>query len=275
MRAQGLWRKAGDARNAAYESDDIGMVFQYQGRLGAAVSAMQDGVNGCRAVGDRSSDMADLLNDLADTLAMAGRGSESAPLLQEAQSIARDLKSQSLEAELLHTEGDVRFYRGDWKSARDFYDQALRAASHGTDPAEVMILKLHLAEGALAEGRGQSTINDFRNLARQADSKALKYYSLVSSVDMAEAMIDAKDYSHAQQELETDLGRSEKLGLRYESARIHYLLGKALRLGGNSADAPGHYRLALILIDEMRKETGAEKLLERSDAKAIYTECTR
>jgi serine/threonine protein kinase/tetratricopeptide (TPR) repeat protein len=272
MRALDLWRKAGDARSAAYESDDIGLVLQYQGRLGAAVSAMQEAVNGYHAVGDRSSEMVDLLNDLADTLAMAGRGSESAPLLQEAQSIARGLKSQSLQAELLLTEGDVRLYRGDWKSARNFYDQALHAASHGSDPAEVVILKLHLAEVVLAEGRAQSAIRGFRDLARQADSQALKYYSLVSSVDMAEAMINAKDYSHAQQELETDLGRSEKLGLRYQSARVHYLLGKALRLSGDVADAPGHYRQALIMIDEMRKEPGAEKLLERSDVKAIYAE---
>jgi len=274
MGALDLYRKAGDLRSAAYESDDIGLVFQYQGRLGAAVSAMQEAVNGYHALGDRSSEMVDLLNDLADTLGMAGRGPESAPLLQEAQKLARDLKSQSLEAELLHTEGDVGLYRGDWKSARDFYDRALRAASHGTDPAEVLVLKLHLAEVVLGEGRGQSAIGDFRNLARQADSHALKYFSLESSVDMAEAMINAKDYSHAQQELQTDLGRSEKLGLRYQSARIHYLLGKALRLGRNGADAPGHYRQALSLIDEMRKEPGAEKLLERPDLKTVYAEST-
>jgi serine/threonine protein kinase/tetratricopeptide (TPR) repeat protein len=272
VRAMELWRRAGDVRNAAYESDDIGLVFQYQGRFGAAVSAMQDAVNGYHAVGDRSSEMVDLLNDLAGTLAMAGRGPESEPLLQEAQKLARDLKSQTLEAELLHTEGDVRFYRGDWKSARDFYGRALSAASRGTDPAEVLVLKLRLAEVALGEDRGQSALRDFRDLARQADSRALRYYSLETSVDMAEAMINAKDYSHAQQELETDLGRSEKLGLRYQSARIHYLLGKALRLSGDLADAPGHYRQALTLIDEMRKEPGAEKLLERSDVKAIYTE---
>jgi serine/threonine protein kinase/tetratricopeptide (TPR) repeat protein len=275
MRALDLYRKASDARSAAYESDDIGLVFQYQGRFGAALSAMQDGVKGYHALGDRSSEMVDLLNDLADTLAIAGRGPESAPLLQEAQSIAHDLKTESLQAELLNTEGDVWLYRGDWKPARSFYDRALRAASRGTDPAAVLIPKLHLAEAALWEGRGESAIRDFRNLAQQADSHALKYLSLESSVDMAEAMINAKDYAHAQRELETDLGRSEKLGLRYQTARIHYLLGKALRLGGNGADAPGHYRQALNLIDEMRKEPGAEKLLERPDLKAIYAESTR
>jgi len=35
-------------------------------------------------------------------------------------------------------------------------------------------------------------------------------------------MIEAKDYSHARQELERDLSRSEKLGARLQNARIHY-----------------------------------------------------
>src|SRR6202035_4105870 len=72
MRALDLWRKAGNGRGAADESHDIGLVFQHQGRFGAAVHAMQDAVDGYRAVGDRSTDMAALLKDLADALAHAG-----------------------------------------------------------------------------------------------------------------------------------------------------------------------------------------------------------
>ena len=41
------------------------------------------------------------------------------------------------------------------------------------------------------------------------------------------------------------------------------------------ADGRGHYRQALSLIDEMSKEPGAEKLLERPDLKGIYEESTR
>jgi len=272
MRALDLWRKGGNARGAADESHDIGWVFQYQGRFGAAINAMQDAVNGYRAVGDRSTEMVDLLNDLADVLAQAGRGSESEALLAEAQTIARGLQNANLQAELLITSGDVQLYRGDRKLAKTFYDQAARTASRATDPGQVLAAKLRVAEAAVGEGKSFSVLRELRNLTQQADSRNLKYLSLESSADAAEAMMHGKDYSHAQQELSADLSKSEKLGARYQTARIHYLLGNALRLGGNSDQARGHYRQALGLLDDMRKESGAEKLLQRSDLKALYDE---
>jgi eukaryotic-like serine/threonine-protein kinase len=275
MRSLDLRRQDGNTRGVAEESHDVGMVFEYQGRLGAAVSGLQDAVKGYESVGDHSSYMVDLLNDLAEALAQAGRGSESGPLLQEAQKMATTLKNEIAQAEILNTEGDVERYRGDWKAAKGFYDQALRAAVHGTDPDELLISKLHVAEAALGEGHGQSVVRDFRSLAEQADARGLRYLSLQSSLDLAEAMISSKDYTHAQQELQTDLSPSEKLGSRYQSARVHYLLGNALRLSGNTADASAQYRQAVSLIDDMRKDPGAEKLLDRADLKAMYTQASQ
>jgi serine/threonine protein kinase/tetratricopeptide (TPR) repeat protein len=275
MRSLELRRKDGNTRGVAEESHDIGMVFQYQGRLGPAVSGLQDAVKGYQAVGDRSSYMIDLFNDLAEALAQAGRGSESGPLLQESQSMASTLKNEIAQAEILNTQGDVQRYRGDWKAAKGFYAQALRAASRGRDQDEILISKLHVAEAALGEGHAQSAVHDFRNLAQEADSRGLRYLSLQSSVDVAEAMINSKDYSHAQQQLQTDLSTSEKMGSRYQTARIHYLLGNALRLSGNTADASGHYRQALSLIDDMHKEPGAEKLLDRADLKSLVAQASQ
>ncbi len=70
-------------------------------------------------------------------------------------------------------------------------------------------------------------------------------------------------------------GRSEKLGLRLENAKIHYLLGSALRLSGDAADATAQYRETLHLLDDIRKEPGAEHVTERYDLKPIYGEATQ
>jgi tetratricopeptide (TPR) repeat protein len=112
-------------------------------------------------------------------------------------------------------------------------------------------------------------------LTQEADRRNLKYLSLESSVDAAEAAIGHKDYAEAQRELQTALGKSEKMGARYQSARIHYLLGTSLRLAGDRSDASQHYRLALNLLEDMRKDVGAEKLLDRSDLKAMFTESSK
>jgi tetratricopeptide (TPR) repeat protein/predicted Ser/Thr protein kinase len=275
MRALDLRRQGGNARGAAEESHQMGLVFGYQGRFGAAVTSMEDSVKGYRALGDRSGDMADLLTNLAAALAQAGRGSESEPLLKEALAIAQGLKNQGIQAAILSTQGDVQRYRGDWSAAKDYYNQAARMASRGTDPERRLILKLHLAEVDLAQGKLQMATHDLRNLAQQADSLNLKYLSLLCSVDLAEAMINLKDYTHAQQELEQAMGRSEKLGTRFLSARIHYLLGSALHRSGNGADAASHYRQAISFINDMSKESGAEKLTDRSDIRTLYAEASR
>jgi hypothetical protein len=71
------------------------------------------------------------------------------------------------------------------------------------------------------------------------------------------------------------LSKSEKLGLRLENARIHLLLGMSLRLSGNAAEATAQDREALRLLDEIRKEQGAEHISERSDLKPMYAEATQ
>ena len=54
------------------------------------------------------------------------------------------------------------------------------------------------------------------------------------------------------------------------SVRAHYLLATIARDSGNSSEAQDNYREALRLLDAMKKDPGAEKLLQRADFKAIY-----
>ena len=275
MRGLDLYRKSDNKHGIATMSSSVGLVFEEQGRLGPAVGALQDAVQAFRDAGDRSVTMAQALTDLAGALAMSGRGTESAKSLEEAHGIARELKNDALSTSLFNTEGDVRFYQGDLKSAKDSYQQAQRLASHGTDKDGMLTSKLNLAKVAVSEGPAQAAAADLRALAQQADSLGKKYVSVVSSTLMAQALIDNKDYSHARQELQRNLSRSEKLGLRLQNAEIHYLLGSALRLSGTASEATPQYREAVRLLDEIGKEPGAEHILERYDLKPIYAEATK
>ncbi|MBZ5681085.1 MAG: tetratricopeptide repeat protein [Acidobacteriia bacterium] len=275
MRGLDLYRKSGDNMGAAVMSNSLGLVFEYQGRLGPAVGALQDAVNGFRDAGDRATKMTQSLSDLAGALAKSGTGAESAKLLGEAQGLARDLKNDALIGAVKNSEGDVYFYQGDLKAAKDAYQQAQRLASHTSDKNLLLTSKLNLAKVAIAEGHSQSAVSDLRNLAQQADSLGKKYLSVDCSISLAEALIKSKDYSHARLELQRSLGRSEKLGLRLETARIHYLLGTSMRLSGGASEAAAQYHEALRLLDEIRKEQGAEHIIERYDVKPIYTETTQ
>jgi serine/threonine protein kinase/tetratricopeptide (TPR) repeat protein len=275
MRGLDLYRKSGNNQGAAKISHSLGLVFGYQGRLGPAIGALQDAVKGFRDLGDQGVLVTQALNDLGGALAHAGRAAESTKLLEEARGLASGLKNDALSASVLNHQGEASFYQGDLKAAKDSYQQALHLVSHGSEKVAQLTSKLNLAKVAIADGHAAGAVGDLRNLVPQADAIGAKYLSVECSVSLAEALIKSKDYAHARQELQRTLGRSEKLGLRLKNARIHYLLGTALRLSGSASEATAQYREALRLLDEIRKEQGAEHVIERYDLKPVYAEATQ
>jgi hypothetical protein len=88
-------------------------------------------------------------------------------------------------------------------------------------------------------------------------------------------MIKSKDYVHARQQLDEALNTSEKLGTRLQTAIIHFQLGNLLKQKGDASGAAGQYRQSASMLDEIKKEQGAEHVLDRSDLKAIYKEATQ
>jgi len=280
MNALDVARKANDAKDAARVSGLIGKVLMYQGRLGAAESAMQDSVNGYRSVKNQSFELADALDNLAETLALVGRGSESGKALNEASALTSELKNESVHSQILSTRGDAAYYTGDLKAARNAYEQAAVAAGKSKDSQNILIAKMNLARVAIADGHSQSAVAELRAAIQQADILHLKYYWLRSRVDLSEALIKTKDYSHARQELENALSVSEKLVLRVETARIHFLLGEALsadktHAAGSANEADREYRLAMNLLDDLKKEPGAEHVLDRYDLRTMYARASK
>ena len=273
LKAMELSRKAGNTRGEAEESHQMGLVFGYQGRLGAAVSALQDAVKPIQGGNERGPDIAQLWNDLGNALAKAGRGAEAGKPLEEAQGMAQDLKNDGLMSQVLNSQGNLKLYAGDYKGAKDLYQQALRLASKGTARDNILLSKLNLNKVAIAEGHSQSVINELRALSQDAGRLGIKHLALESSVEMAAAMVNAKDYVHARQELERELDIGERLGARLQMARIHYLLGTVMRQT-NTDGAAGQYAQSLKLLDDIKKEAGAEHAMDRVDLKAIYEDAT-
>ncbi len=95
---------------------------------------------------------------------------------------------------------------------KEQYQQALQLAQRAKSPETVLVSKLSLARVAIAEGRSASVVNDLRAISQDADRQGMKYLALVSSVDLAAAMINSKDYANARAVLDQALNSSEKLG---------------------------------------------------------------
>ncbi len=274
LRALDLRRGADDNSGAAKESDSMGILFAYQGRYGAALKAREDAMNGFRKLQDRSYWMSETLGGYANGLSQVGRFDEAAKHFDEALSLARQLKNDSLAAEIMAWQGDNLRYKGDSKAARRIYVQATQMASKTSDRDLQIALKVKLADLSVAEAPGRGAVASLQALADQAARAGLKYMSIEASLSGAEALIKTGDYAGARQALENLLAAGENLGARPLLAKSHVLLGTALRLSGNAADAGREYRAAIQIIDEMRKDAG-NKFADRADVKAISAEATR
>jgi tetratricopeptide (TPR) repeat protein len=219
--------------------------------------------------------MAEILGGYGNALILAGRGEEAKNYLDESLTLAGELRNYGLMAQTLGWQGDAFYYRGDLKSAKSSYERALQAATRTTERDKVLLAKMDLAKVSVQEGHGGAALNSLRSLARQAQELGLKYIAIECSLHMAEAMTQSKDYSHARQELDRALSQSDKLGLKPLTVRAHYLLATTLRQSGNNAEAQDHYRQALRLLDALRKETGSDELMQRSDVSTMFNDSTR
>jgi serine/threonine protein kinase/tetratricopeptide (TPR) repeat protein len=275
MHALQLRRSGNDSHNGALELHSMGMVFLNQGRFGAAVTNLNESVQGFQKAEDRSRLMVQVLIDYAEALAKAGRSGEVGKSLDEAKTLATELKNDKLIADVHNAEGDIAFYGGETKNAKEQYQQALQQAQRAKSPETVLVSKLSLARVAIAEGRSASIVNELRSISQDADRQGMKYLALVSSVDLAEAMINSKDYARANDVLTLALNTSEKLGVRLQTALIHYQLGNLAKQKGDASGAAAEYRQATSILDEIKKEQGAEHILDRADLKAVYAQASQ
>jgi len=274
LRAIDLRRQMNDQRGAAIESESLGIIFDYEGRFGAAVKSEQDALKTLRETNDQSEWMPLMMDASAEALILAGRGDEAKDDVDEALKLSRELKNDSVMAEAFGVQGDDFFYRGEFKAAQSSDEQALDAAKRSKEPATILIANSRLAKALVGEKRSQDATALLKPLLQRADDLGLKYTSVECSVWMAEAMIQRHEYAAAEQELKHALLRSDQLGMQPLSARAHYLLAIAERNSGDRNDAQQDDRQALALLDGMKKDPGAEKILQRSDFKAIYEQAS-
>ena len=167
LRALDLYRSVDDKRDAAIESHSTADVFRYQGRYGAALKAEEDALKVFRQLQDRGYWFGDILSGYANALVLAGRGQDAQPILQEAQAVAGEIKSDPLMAQVQNVQGDRAFYAGDLKSAKANYEEALRLISRSTDREKTLVTRLNLAKVAVAAGNARDAIKALKELDRR------------------------------------------------------------------------------------------------------------
>jgi len=272
MRALGLYRTAGDKHGIAVEAYSVGTIFEYQGRYGSAQDSKKQALENLREVQENSFWMGEVLGGYGNDLSLNGRLDEGAKMLDEALTFSRQLKNDALVAQTLNWQGDNSWYRGDRASAKSRYEQAVQTASKTTDRHLLLQSQLNAAKASLEDGQPQAVIKKLKNIADETQTLGLKYLSIECSIYEADAKVRLKDYSGAQQQLERADLQNESLGLRPLRLLTQFSLAKLFRQKGELSEATSHYRQVQSLLDTLRKEPGADKIMERADFKAMYAE---
>jgi tetratricopeptide (TPR) repeat protein len=133
---------------------------------------------------------------------------------------------------------------------------------------------VNLANVAVTEGRFKDALSTLRPLL-DAKGSANDYLLLQGNLAAAQAGIGLKDYARAEHDLEQELTGAQRAGMRFDTAKIYYLLGTSARLSGHADRAAGYYREAVQLLDAIRSDPGAENILRRADVKTMYDESNR
>jgi tetratricopeptide (TPR) repeat protein len=214
--------------------------------------------------------MAEILGGYGDALILAGRADEAKAPLDEALSLAHELKNDGLVGQTLGFQGDALFFQGNYQAAQALYNRALQAATQSKESERILLAKIALAQVQVREKSGPSAVSNLLSLIERADEASLKYSSVEASLYMAEAMMQGHDNIHARQEVLRDLPKADKLGQQVLSAHAHYILATIARESNDTAEEQNNYRLVTQALDTMKKDQGAEKLLQRADLKQMY-----
>jgi eukaryotic-like serine/threonine-protein kinase len=275
LKALDLYRTTNDVQGAAMDSYDMGAIFEYQGRFGAALNSRQDAWKTFSSLNDRSFWMSEILSGYGKSLVLAGRADEASKPLEDSLSLARELKNDTLVSQALEYQGDAAFYRGDTKAARGLHAQALQSAEAAKNAERILFVKAAVAGDDIQLGQSSSAIAQLRTLSQQAESRGLKYLAVESSINLGQALMNTKALPQARQELERALTRSQKLGLHFLEARAEFLLASLSRASGDNKSASDHYAQSLRLLDDIHKDAGNDSILHRADIAAMYAEANR
>ena len=265
-------RRVGDKLTISAILDGMASLYLIQGRYGDALKSQQEAVNIAQQLEAGSGAfVAEVRADYADVLNQVGRSEEAQKILNESLSTALSTQSEGLASKILNFQGEGFYYRGDFKSARPLFERAQQSASKAKDRVQSLNARLNLGRTSVSEGHSSAVVGTLKGLVKEAETLGAKYIAAECSVTLAEALLGTKDYTHAREELESVLRKSQDAGMKSLEPRAHYLLSQVLRADGKTAEADMQLKQASDLLDQMRQESRADTLLERWDLKPIVS----
>ena len=267
LKALEIRRNSGDQNGVAINSSSLGALFTEQGKYASALSALQESLKDFQQTNDQTWLMVEATGRYGNALSEVGRWDEGQKSLEDAVRLATEVKNDNVLAQAIELSWRQLLLPRRLRCGT----AAIREGVAGCDQVEEPRIAGDLALQPGEAGRRSRPFRPRRSavlkkLVEESDSLGLKALSVQSSIYLAQALLATKKPADAQQELDRAMNRAEKLGLLVEQARAHYLLGEILSAGGKTKEYVPQYQEAVRILESISKETGAGRLLDRSDS---------
>ena len=276
LRALDSRRAAGDTRTAAMESYSIGTIFDYQGRYGAAVKSKGEALQAFRDLKQRDFWLGEILSGLGYSLALGGRADEASKSLDEALTLARELKNPGLVAQVLRFQAENAFFKGDAAAPCGSPARRFRQAASASDRSLDLWARFVAANIAAAATPSKAAAATLAQIAQRAESGGPGLpLGLLRGAAGAMSLLRSGDSSAGTPaRRKTRWPEPRRSGFANCRRESEYVVGAAMRMA-DDAQSRRRYTTALQLLEELAREDGSQKLLERADLKAIHAECVR
>ena len=269
-----LRRKSGDKRNAALASYGIGTIFDYQGKYGSATKSKEEAVKAFRDLKQQDIWLAELLSGYGSSLSLGGRLADAQAPLDEALKLATALKNSNLITQTMRFQANRLSYAGDLTRASALSKQVVQASVNASDLSLALLAQADMAMISAASEPTRAIASRLGTLSQEADTRGLKSLSVECSVRRAETLLALGDRSEALREAERAIGRAEVLGLKVSLAKAHYVKASVLRSNGDPG-ARREYTYAVRVFEDVKRDGGNERVLERADLAKVYAESVK
>ncbi len=257
------------------ESYSIGTIFDYQGRYGAAGKSKGEALQAFRDLKQQDFWLGEILSGLGYSLALGGRADEASKSLDEALALARELKHSGLTAQVLRFQAETAFFKGDAASAGA---AQRRGPSSGSERFRSVDGRLgavrrgeHRGRGDADQGGGGDSRADW---PASEEAPAWPTSPSTARCSRPTPCSGAATISRRACWRKTRWPEPRRWGFASCGREANTSSPPRCGLAGD-AQARRHYTTALQLLEEMAREDGSQKLLERADLKAIHAECVR
>ncbi|MFN6468893.1 MAG: CHAT domain-containing protein [Nostoc sp. SerVER01] len=248
-----VYRELKDRRGEGQTLGNLGLAYRATGEYSKAINYQQQALTIFQELKDRQSE-GQLLGNLGNAYLAIGEYDKAIQSQQQSLTIARESKDRAGEGFVLGSLGIVFAELGNYPQAVESYVQSLAIARETKNREGEASTLNNLGAAYQAQNNNSKAVESYQQslaIAQQIKNRSIEQTALSS---LGVAYESLRNYPQAIEHQQQSLKIAQEIGDRRTEALGLNNLGHTLFLSGNLVEAENKLRLAVKVLDSLRKE---------------------